>query len=144
MSPHVDSARHCHCSSGFTGIDPQPLLSQSPLPLAGALPLAPNLLQRHNIRGLLADRRRHITGSRLGTSHPNNSLLCTSERSVQMVFKMGVRHFTNHWVFYPIRMGNRRTVSDHTAVPADGHTMGKFHSHAAEWSSVWFLSVYIW
>jgi hypothetical protein len=60
-----------------------------------------------------------------------------------MVGKVGVLEFANPPTFHPIRMEKRSTVSDHTAIPADGHTMAKFHRHTFELGSIWLEPVFI-
>ncbi|KAI2492625.1 hypothetical protein MHU86_21939 [Fragilaria crotonensis] len=84
-----------------------------------------------------------VTGSTQGPSSLHNLLLCSRERSVKMVPE-GSPSPGHKPKFLPIRTGNRRAVSDNSAIPADGHTMAKLHRHAVELgSSIWSYAVYV-
>ncbi|KAI2505030.1 hypothetical protein MHU86_9386 [Fragilaria crotonensis] len=83
-----------------------------------------------------------VTGSTRGPSSLHNFLLCSRERSVKMVPEGRVPPPGHKPEFLPIRTGNRRAVSDNSAIPADGHTMAKLHRHAVELgSSIWSYAV---
>ena len=49
-----------------------------------------------------------------------------------MVTEMGVLHFASPCTLHPIWMGHRCAVLDHPTVPANGHSVSKFHRHATE------------
>ncbi|KAI2494825.1 hypothetical protein MHU86_19720 [Fragilaria crotonensis] len=67
-----------------------------------------------------------VTGSTRGPSSLHNFLLCSRERSVKMVPEGRVPPPGHKPEFLPIRTGNRRAVSDNSAIPADGHTWPSF------------------
>ena len=144
LSATIPSSHHHHRRCGVTSINLTPLSSASPL----FLPFLMRFASDNTLTGGLIpadDGKRTVVTGGLGPSRPNNSLLRSGERSVQMVAEVGIPHFTNPPTFHSIWMGHGRTVSYLTTVPADGHTMTKFHRQSTELGNpIRFQTVYIW